>query len=179
MILALAVAVKSLKIATVRARHNDLLMNRRVNFWGTIFSISVKCAVLVGLVSLPAILLAQTRGTVQVDKDPKVDSLIGNYLVNGGKADNGGAASTSSNGYRIQIFSGSNRKAAYSAQSKFQTKFPETHTYLSYRDPNFKVKVGDFRSRLEAEKMIEEMKPAFGGLFIISEKINLPKLDTE
>ena len=156
-----------------------MLMKVRVSVWKTVFTVSVKCVVLVWLVSLPSLLIAQTRGKVQVDKDPKVDSLIGNYLVNGGKADNGGAASTSSKGYRIQIFSGSNRKAAYSAQSKFQTKFPETHTYLSYRDPNFKVKVGDFRSRLEAEKMIEEMKPAFGGLFIISEKINLPKLDTE
>lgn len=156
-----------------------MLMKRRVNFWGTVFTISVKCAVLVGLVSLPAILSAQTRGTVQVDKDPKVDSLIGNYLVGGGKVGNGEPASTSSNGYRIQIFSGSDRKEAYSVQSKFQNRFPDTHTYLSYRDPNFKVKVGDFRSRLEAEKMVEEMKPAFGGLFIIPEKINLPKLDTE
>ena len=154
-------------------------MKVRVSVWRTVFTASVKCVVLVGLLGLPSLLSAQTRGKVQVDKDPKVDSLIGNYLVNGGKADKGGATSASSNGYRIQIFSGSNRKAAYSAQSKFQTKFPETHTYLSYRDPNFKVKVGDFRSRLEAEKMIEEMKPAFGGLFIISEKINLPKLDTE
>ena len=156
-----------------------MLMKSRVSVWRSVFAVSVKCVVLVGLVSLPSLLIAQTRGTVQVDKDPKVDSLIGNYLVGGGKTGNGEPASASSTGYRIQIFSGSDRKAAYNVQSKFQTKFPETHTYLSYRDPNFKVKVGDYRSRLEAEKMVEEMKPAFGGLFIISEKINLPKLDTE
>ncbi|WP_179414404.1 SPOR domain-containing protein [Mucilaginibacter sp. E4BP6] len=179
MILALAVAVKSLKIATVRARHNDLLMRSRISVWRTVFIASVKYAVIIALIGIPSLVLAQTRGTVQVDKDPKVDSLIGNYLVGGGKVGNGEPASASSNGYRIQIFSGSDRKEAYSVQSKFQNKFPDTHTYLSYRDPNFKVKVGDFRSRLEAEKMIEEMKPAFGGLFIIPEKINLPKLDTE
>jgi hypothetical protein len=156
-----------------------MLMKIRESVWRAVFTVSVKCVVLVGLVTLPSLLTAQTRGTVEVDKNPKVDSLIGNYLVTGGKADNGEPASASSNGFRIQIFSGSDRKTAYHVQSKFQNKFPDTHTYLSYRDPNFKVKVGDFRSRLEAEKMVEEMKPAFGGLFIISEKINLPKLDTE
>jgi hypothetical protein len=173
------VAAKSLKIATARARRKKLLMKSRVSVCRVIFSVSVKCAVLIGLLGLPCLVLAQTRGKVEVDRDPKVDSLIGNYLVGGGKTNTGEPASTSSNGYRIQIFSGSDRKEAYNVQSKFQNKFPDTHTYLSYRDPNFKVKVGDFRSRLEAEKMVEEMKPAFGGLFIISEKINLPKLDTE
>ena len=154
-------------------------MKSGVSVWRTVFAVSIKCAVFIGLLSLPALVLAQTRGKVEVDRDPKVDSLIGNYLVGGGKTNTGEPASSSSNGYRIQIFSGSDRKQAYNVQSKFQNRFPDTHTYLSYRDPNFKVKVGDFRSRIEAEKMVEEMKPAFGGLFIISEKINLPKLDTE
>ncbi|MFI5158167.1 MAG: SPOR domain-containing protein, partial [Sphingobacteriales bacterium] len=129
----------------------------------SVFAVFVKCTVFMGLLGLPSLLLAQTRGKVEVDKDPKVDSLIGNYLVGGGKTNIGAPAFASSNGYRIQIFSGPNRKDAYSVQSKFQNRFPDTRTYLSYRDPNFKVKVGDFRSRLEAEKMIEEMKPAFGG----------------
>ncbi|MHB8206635.1 SPOR domain-containing protein [Mucilaginibacter sp.] len=154
-------------------------MKKRVSVWRSVFTVFVKCVVLIGLLSLPSLVLAQTRGKVEVDKDSKVDSLIGNYLVGGGKTNTGEPASESSYGYRIQIFSGSDRKAAYNVQSKFQNKFPDTHTYLSYRDPNFKVKVGDFRSRIEAEKMVEEMKPAFGSLFIISEKINLPKLDTE
>jgi hypothetical protein len=178
MILVLAVAAKNLKIATARARRKKLLMKSRVSVWRAVFTISVRCVIFIGLVGLPSLVLAQTRGKVEVDKDPKVDSLIGNYLVGGGKTNTDEPAS-SSNGYRIQIFSGSDRKQAYNVQSKFQNKFPDTHTYLSYRDPNFKVKVGDFRSRIEAEKMVEEMKPAFGGLFILSEKINLPKLDTE
>lgn len=138
-----------------------------------------KYIVFAGILCLPSLLFAQTRGKVEVDKDPKVDSLIGNYLVGGKKNSAEPASSSSSYGYRIQIFSGSDRKGAYSAQTKFQDRFPETRTYISYRDPNFKVKVGDFRSRLEAEKMIQELKPAFNGLYIISEKINLPKLDTE
>ena len=84
-----------------------------------------------------------------------------------------------SDGFRIQIFSGSNRKAAYNVQAKFQDKHPQVHTYLTYREPNFKVHVGDFRSRLEAEKMVDELKTSFTDLFIVNEKINATKLDTE
>jgi septal ring-binding cell division protein DamX len=130
-----------------------------------------------GVLCLPCVLHAQTptRGKVEVDKDPKVDSLIGNYLV-GSK---GGNNNNSSDGFRVQIYSSSNRKDAYSVQAKFQDKYPDVRTYLTYRDPNFKVHVGDYRSRLEAEKMVAELKPIFAGLFIVEEKINLPKLDTE
>jgi hypothetical protein len=126
---------------------------------------------------LPSAIFAQERGKVMVDKDPKVDSLIGDYLV--GSKTSHVAGPTSSEGFRVQIFNGSDRKGAYTAQAKFQDRFPDLRTYLSYREPNFKVKVGDFRSRMEAEKMVQELRPYFAGLFIIPEKINLPKLDTE
>ncbi len=140
------------------------------------FSAAIKCGVFFSLIFLPALLFAQKRGKVEVIKDPKVDSLIEGY-VTGGK--NNAPEPASSEGYRVQIFSGSNRSSAYSAQAKFQDKFPDQRTYIIYREPNFKVRVGDFRSRLDAEKMVEELRNSFTGLFIITEKINLPKADSE
>jgi SPOR domain len=142
----------------------------------TMITVSIRCIVFFGLMFLPSVLRAQTRGKVEVNKDPKVDSLIGNYLV-GGKGNV--AEPASSSGFRVQIFSGSDRKAAYSTQARFQDKYPAIRTYLTYTEPNFKVRVGDFRSHLEAEKMMQDLKSAFTSLFIVSEKINLPKLDTE
>jgi len=136
----------------------------------------VKLCVLFSLLVLPSLLFAQERGKVEVVKDPKVDSLIQGYVTTGsGKS----GEATSLEGYRIQIFSGSDRKDAYDAQAKFQERYPGIGTYLTYRSPDFKVHIGDFRSRLEAEKMMQELKNRFTGLFIIPEKINLPKLDTE
>ena len=150
---------------------------------GTIFSnitglAAISFCVFLSMILLPSLLLAQTpqRGKVEVQKDPKVDSLIEGYLVS---KKGPMTLPASSNGYRVQIFSGSDRKSAYSAQAKFQDKYPDMRTYLTYMAPNFKVHIGDFRTRLEAEKMVEELKPWFSGLFIIEEKINLPKLDTE
>jgi hypothetical protein len=117
----------------------------------------------------------QDRGKVQVDKDPRVDSLVEGYIT-GSKAN---PQAISSDGFRVLIFSGSSRSEAYDVQAKFQEKYPDIRTYLAYREPDFKVKVGDFRSRLEAEKMVQELKRSFAGLFIVAEKINPPKLDTE
>lgn len=119
---------------------------------------------------------AQTRGTVTVSKDARIDTLAAKRLdpVKTGNID---IAST--NGYRVQIFTGSNRKEAYDAQAKFQEQFADIRTYITYREPNFKVRAGDFRTHLEAEKLMDALKKWFTGMFIISEKINLKTDSTD
>lgn len=120
---------------------------------------------------------AQTRGKLEIIKDSRIDTLIARRSAigkNGGKAPGSGI---SAYGYRVQFFSGANRKDAFNAQNRFQRMHPELRTYISYKEPNFKVKGGDFRTRLEATKLVEELKGMFSPLFIISERINAPKLD--
>jgi hypothetical protein len=117
---------------------------------------------------------AQERGKVEVVKDPRIDTLVARRLSL--KAKNPQAFS--SNGYRIQVFYGSVRGDAYNVQAKFQAIYPGIRTYLSYNEPDFKVKVGDFRTKLEAEKFKQELQSTFKGLFIIAEKINIPKSET-
>ena len=122
---------------------------------------------------IPFISFAQTRGKVEVVKDPLIDTLIARrpYL---NKTLSGGSE-TSSSGFRLQIYFGSSRQAAYDAQAKFVNEFPETPTYISYIEPNFKVQVGDFRTRLEAQKLQSELTGMFSSFFIIPTKINPPK----
>lgn len=117
---------------------------------------------------------AQTKGKLEVIKDARIDTFAAkrvelNKLI--------GADATSANGYRVQIYTGSERKEAYDAQAKFHEQFPDIHTYIIYSEPNFKVRAGDFRTRLEAEKLEEELKKWFNGMFIISEKINPQNTD--
>lgn len=125
---------------------------------------------------LSATTFAQTRGKVEVIKDPRVDTLIARKLTaNGGNAQGG----FSSSGYRVQIYTGSDRAAAYKAQTKFVQNYPDVQSYITYLEPNFKVRVGDFRTRLEATKMMEQLRPWFPLMFIIPEKINPPKLESD
>ncbi|MDN5285727.1 MAG: hypothetical protein JWR38_2001 [Mucilaginibacter sp.] len=120
----------------------------------------------------------QVRGKVEVIKDPLVDTLIAKRLEMN-KGAGGVASAFSSIGYRVQIFSGSNRKAAYNAQARLQDQYPELRTYIIYNEPNFKVRAGDFRTRLEAQKLMQELQSSFSSLFIIPEKINPPKTDPD
>ena len=117
---------------------------------------------------------AQTRGKVEVIKDARIDTFAARRLEL-----NKGADAMTVNGFRVQIFTGENRKDAYNAQAKFLEQFPDTKSYIIYNEPNFKVRVGDFRTRLDAEKLQNDLKKLFTGMFIIQEKITPPKQDTD
>lgn len=121
---------------------------------------------------------AQTRGRLEIVKDPRLDSLIARRGSIGKSRGGRSGSGISAYGYRVQFFSGSSRKDAFGAQSKFQQLYPEIRTYINYREPNFKVKAGDFRTRLEAAKLMESLRGKFVSMFILSERINPPKLET-
>jgi hypothetical protein len=129
--------------------------------------------ILVGCLLFPFFSSAQTRGKVEVIKDPLIDTLIARRPSLG----KNGAGGETTNGYRVQLYFGSNRQAAYNAQAKFKQEYPEYPTYIFYTEPNFKVHAGDFRTRLEAEKLQQEVTAMFSSLFIISEPVNPPKAD--
>lgn len=118
-------------------------------------------------------IFAQKKGSVEEIKDPKIDSLIAWRTSSASKTGYG-----SLNGFRVQFYSGLNRKEAYDAQSRFQELFPDMRTYISYVEPNYKIRGGDFRTRMEAQRFMQEIRPHFPTLFLIAEKINPPKFDT-
>lgn len=72
-------------------------------------------------------------------------------------------------GYRVQIasFSGLNAKtSAFNLRDQFMTDYPLTQAYIVFDEPNFKVKVGDFRTRLEAYAFLQEIKDVYKGYII-------------
>jgi hypothetical protein len=116
-------------------------------------------------------LSAQERGKVTVTKDPLIDSLIARRLELNRAGVSGNSVTLS--GFRVQIFSGLDRALVYSEQVKFKTRYPGISSYISYTQPNYKLRVGDFRTRLEAEKLMNELKKYYSSLFIFSEMIIL------
>lgn len=114
-------------------------------------------------------------------KDPMIDSLIAKRIElnipSGKPGTSRPPAIFSGLGYRVQIFYGSDRRHVYSEQSRFSSLYPAHNTYITYKEPNYYLRVGDFRTRLEAQRLINELKPNFPTLFIFREKINAPSLD--
>ena len=80
-------------------------------------------------------------------------------------------------GYRIQLFSGAERNNANALKIKFLKLYPETPAYLIYQQPYFKLRVGDYRTKIETQQIFYKLQDDFGQVIIIPDKINLPKLD--
>lgn len=106
---------------------------------------------------------------VQIMGDANLDSLVQQNITRNSEA-NG------ITGYRVQIFFGSDRKAANEARTRFLQLYPEVEAYLVYQQPNFKVRIGDYRSQLEAQRMYRQLLTQFDKVFIVPDKINLPRL---
>jgi hypothetical protein len=131
-------------------------------------------------------LSAQTRGRVTIEKDPLIDSLIAKRIqlsVAPSSAPSAGTVVTrpgvivAQMGYRVQVFYGSDRREVFSQQAKFNGLYPSQNTYITYKQPNYYLRVGDFRTRLDAQRFLNELRPTFPTLFIFREKINAPSLD--
>lgn len=83
-------------------------------------------------------------------------------------------------GFRIQIasLSGSNSKSnAFNLKEQVSNAYPEQQVYVIYDEPNFRVKVGDFRTRLEAYAFLQELKAMHPGT-IVKDNIYPIPLDT-
>ena len=124
---------------------------------------------------------AQNKGTVTIIKDPLIDSLIAKRIeLNTKKPTTTNPTSSvpvSLIGYRVQIFYGLDRRETFSEQARFKALYPRVNTYITYKEPNYYLRVGDFRTRLEAQNLLNELRPNFPTLFIFREKINAPSLE--
>jgi len=84
-------------------------------------------------------------------------------------------------GYRIQVFAGNNQRVskgeAYTKESDVKSVFPEMSTYVVYTAPFWRLRVGDFQTFQEAQRMMTKLRiefPAFGReMSIIKERVRV------
>ena len=69
-------------------------------------------------------------------------------------------------GFRIQLYNGAESKAK-SIKYSFNSKFPGVYSKLLYETPDWKVQVGNYRTRLDADKALNKIKEEFNGGIII------------
>lgn len=87
------------------------------------------------------------------------------------------AAKMTRPGYRIQIYFGTDRSKAQEIRNEFMKTFAEQGAYLIYQQPNFKVRIGDFRTRLEAQGFLNMLNDRYSPAFIVSDDVKLPVMD--
>lgn len=76
-------------------------------------------------------------------------------------------------GYRIQITSNNDRTKIYNLRSEVYLRFPDIKNYLKYEQPYYRLRVGDFKTRLEARKYLERVIRYFPSAFIVSDEVKV------
>ena len=122
-----------------------------------------------------------TTGRVSIIQDVRLTELLGSqpktYYAGGVQIDKG----TKVKGYRIRVFSGNqqntSKNKAYRIQSELQAKMPDMAAYVTFKTPNWRLMVGNFRTTEEANSMLRVLRkefPAYGkDMFVVSEEIEL------
>jgi hypothetical protein len=82
-------------------------------------------------------------------------------------------------GFRVQIYTDSGNRSSLRTdrmKAEFDQKYPTIRSYKSYDEPYFKLRVGDFRTRLDAQRFLNEISSTYLFSIIVVDKINFPPL---
>lgn len=112
------------------------------------------------------------QGQVTINSDPRIDNLVKLHTAYN-------EAFPVISGYRIQIFMKSGNEALNMAEvvkATFIRKYENVNAYLIFVAPYYRVRVGDFRTRLEAEKFLLQISRKYPNAWVIKDEINFPEL---
>lgn len=103
---------------------------------------------------------------VTIRQDSAITDLLKNYKTYNSRRE-------VTDGYRIQIMYTHVRDEAYKVKASMYREFPELASYVEYEQPYYKLRLGDFKSRLEAYYYLHRITPLYTGAFIVRDKIKI------
>ena len=105
----------------------------------------------------------QTKGEVKIQSSSKIDQLLAlkkEYNKN----------SNELRGFKIQLYYG-NEKKAYELKDEFEALFPEIPSKVNFGRPDWNVQVGNYKTRLEADRILVEIKKEYPSAIIFATEI--------
>lgn len=117
-----------------------------------------------------------TGAKVTVHQDKRVEQMLTKKKVT-----KNGLSQSTSNGYRVQVFSSNAQRSAkneaFKIEKQIKDLFPEEEVYVNYTSPFWKVRVGDFESMDRAQafraQLIEILPQIKSETYIVREQIRL------
>lgn len=107
---------------------------------------------------------------LNVTQDSRIDKMLSWHIENN-------KIKNKIDGYRVEIFFSSDLDAkveALNIKEEFLEIYPNYNVHVKYISPNFRVRVGDFRTKNEALKLYKEIKDTYRVAFIVSDAIDFP-----
>lgn len=128
---------------------------------------------------------SQGKGVVRIYEDESIKQVVGREMAPPRtvySTRDGAVQYVKMRGYKIQAFSGNNQRTskneAYYKQGLVNSSFPEHETVVSFDSPFWRLRVGNFKSRGEANEVLKIMKtafPAFGKeMYIVVDEVKIP-----
>ncbi|HMH34289.1 MAG TPA: SPOR domain-containing protein [Puia sp.] len=118
-------------------------------------------------------LFAQSdSAAVVVKKDPRIDMLVKKQVQINEETTRDSRRNVP--GYRIQVINSSDRNKVFAVKTQVYQKYPDLKPYLIYQAPNYKLKLGNFRTSEEAEPYLQQLTKLFSsGVYIIHDIIEV------
>ncbi|OAV68196.1 hypothetical protein Barb6XT_01120 [Bacteroidales bacterium Barb6XT] len=122
------------------------------------------------------------KGNVVIRQPASIRALVGSRRHGENVEKNDDEAFLKLPGYRTQVFSGNNQRMskeeAFEKEREIRSLFPDVSTYVSYMAPFWKLRVGDFRTSEEADRLLRRLTDAFPTygkeMYIVKEEIRIP-----
>ena len=116
---------------------------------------------------------SQKSGTLKIYEDSRLNK-IEEFV----RADEESVEGIRVDGYRLLIYFNQDKSLAQQQKAHFMSLYPEHSAYIDYLAPNYRVRVGNFRTKLEAEALKAELLAVFPTAIVIKDKIQLPEIDS-
>ena len=103
-------------------------------------------ALMIGL----ALQLSAQEGNISIQQDPKIDQLLKLYTD----------ANSNTGFYQIQVGFGDYQKAQ-NLKSQVEIDFPDWYSKIEFESPTYRVRLGRFKTKLEAERKYLEVRKKY------------------
>lgn len=112
---------------------------------------------------------------MQVKRDLRLDKMLRWHIEKNKKIEG-------MDGFRVEIFFSSKMDAkeqALNVKTDFLSEYPDHAVHIKFVAPNFRVRVGDFRTKNEAWNLYKTIQDDYPAAFIVPDVINFPLLKTD
>lgn len=101
----------------------------------------------------------QVHAQIDVEQDAKFEQLLKQKSKTS-------SSQVSNDRYKIQIFSGDNENSRKTL-NEIKKNYKELESTIVFHTPNYKVWVGNFKNRIEAERALAEIRQTYSNAFLI------------
>ncbi|MDD2243547.1 MAG: SPOR domain-containing protein [Dysgonamonadaceae bacterium] len=125
------------------------------------------------------------QGQVTIYQEESLKDVVGHKIVSPKRApvySDGNMQYVKIHGFKVQAFAGNHQREskneAYQKQGMIQNAFPQYESVVIFDSPFWRVRVGNFQTREEANEAMQTMRrkfPSFGKeMYIVRDEVKIP-----